>query len=309
MAAFVKKSVVRLEALNFPKSVLIETDSRCNGHCLFCPHRIFRDDEKNDTLKQEAFLSIINEISQFNIERITLFCNNEPLLDSRMSYFIKETKIHNPSSQVTLSTNGILLSPDLAVEYYNSGLNVLSVSVPSLNETEYKKLMHFSLYTVLNNINAVLHTDAASILSISVPETYAFDPSEFHAYFDKLSLKFASWPLEYKLSWEIMDFAKIKNHISFHPHKRCDRPLDQAVILADGNMVLCCRDWLHEFVVGSIYENTIYNLWHSQKMKNAQEKILKKQYNEIQICSDCSENPFLLNKKLLGDDLNGNNKG
>ncbi len=63
---------------------------------------------------------------------------------------------------------------------------------------------------------------------------------------------------------------------------RCDRPLNQAVILADGSMVLCRRDWNREAIIGNVKESSIEQLWKSSKMMEYQKKIIENNYrNQI----------------------------
>ena len=62
------------------------------------------------------------------------------------------------------------------------------------------------------------------------------------------------------------------------------------VISSNGNVIVCCRDWNYENVVGNIYNNTIYDIWHNEKMKKIQRLIIEQNYNAIDCCKDCNMN-------------------
>ena len=105
------------------------------------------------------------------------------------------------------------------------------------------------------------------------------------------------WGLEYKESWNIFDvFNEITDfNLEVGP---CDRPLDQMVINSDGNVVICCRDWNQQNVIGNVYENSLEEIWHSEKMKIIQDYISKQLYDNIECCKDCSLNKnFCLRKE------------
>lgn len=283
--------MLRTEALDYPKSVLIETCTHCNGQCGFCPHTFYRKGKPVQYLEKERFITLITELAQFDVNRITLFCNNEPLIDQRMPEFVALTRKAIPNAEITLSTNGILLSESIASKLYESGLDVLYVSIPTLDPVEYKKLMKYSLKRVLESLEMIARTSAKSIIHIAVPETYAFNRQAFVDYFGARGIEMSSWPIEYRYSWNIFDYVSMSADPARPPSKPCDRPLDQACILANGDMVLCCRDWDSDCCVGNIYDSSIYDLWHSKKMLNLQQLIIQGEYNRIGICKDCSENP------------------
>ena len=280
----------RMKALEFPKSVLIETCSLCNGECKFCPYKKYRGDNSIEILPMDIIKNLLDELKVHKIERLTLFANNEPLVDSRIVNIIRKSREILRNVEITLSTNGRLLTKDLAINLYKAGLSVLYVSIPTLDLKIYKELMGYDLDFVLNNIRDILSTDAKNMIRIAVPQTYGFSDKDFRVFNEQYGVKYSSWPIEYKKSWGIFDFEEMSGGNNLCSRvKACDRPLDQAVILADGSMVLCCRDWNREAIIGNVKESSIEQLWKSSKMMEYQKKIIENNYKEIKLCSDCSE--------------------
>ena len=90
-------------------------------------------------------------------------------------------------------------------------------------------------------------------------------------------------------SWEIDDtFFAISDLSSYEGP--CDRPLDQMVISSNGDAIICCRDWKGQNVVGNVYENSLYEIWHGEKMLEIQSHIALQQYDSINCCRDCTMN-------------------
>ena len=122
------------------------------------------------------------------------------------------------------------------------------------------------------------------MIRIAVPITKFLNEENLKNKFK--NYKICIWNLEYKESWGIgKKFFDIATDKSFAGE--CDRPMDQAVISSNGNVLICCRDWQEQNVLGNIYKNTLSEIWQGEKMKKIQELISSKQYGMIKCCSDC----------------------
>ncbi len=281
---------MRTVALDFPKSILIESCSLCQGNCIFCPYQNIRKGQKADYLDEAIIIRLLKEIKNYDVKRISLFNNNEPLLDSRIYELVKQTRIILPNVEITLSTNGFLLNEDVINKLYENGLTAFYISIPTLNEEDYKQIMGYELNKVLAPIRKFYNTAQAAMLRIAVPKARSYDEKAFKNEFRSNGIKVAPWNIENVASWHL-DKAKINNYFELGiPTDYCDRPMDQAVILANGNMVICCRDWHEEEVLGNVKVNTIYEIWHNEKCKRIQRLIGGYNYKEIPICKGCTMN-------------------
>ena len=200
----------RTKATDFPNSILIETFNKCQGGCQFCPYRVLRKDEKPKLMPMDTIKKLLDEISRHdNVKRITLFNNNEPLLDKRIFDVIKYTKKTNPKVESTLSTNGRLYTSEVGKKLYDAGLTTLYISIPSLNEKDYRDLMGYDLNNVIKEIVETEESIRENMLRIAVPKTYAYDEKSFSTFFGDLKIKVCSWNLEYRESWNCFDFEKM----------------------------------------------------------------------------------------------------
>lgn len=286
---------MRKEALNFPKSILIETLNICQGECKFCPYKEIRSNEKPTYLDYERYQQIIEEISQYDIQRITLFNNNEPLIDKRISEFINYAYKKLNNVEITLSTNGRLLTKEVLKKLKESGLTHLYISIPTIEAENYKKIMGNNIESILKLLIEINDKELLKMIRIAVPKTKYYDYSKMQETLEKYLI--CAWELEYKENWNMYNtFNEIVDSIEYTGP--CDRPLDQMVISSNGNVIICCRDWRYENVIGNIYYNSLYEIWHSEKMKIIQNLIIEQDYNKIDCCKDCNMNNKFYNNKL-----------
>ena len=284
---------MRTVALDFPKSILIETCSLCQGQCIFCPYKDIRRGQETEYLGEDIVAKVLSEIRNYNVKRISLFSNNEPLMDLRIYEFVKMTSTMLPNVEITLSTNGILLSEQVVNKLYENGLTTFYISIPTLNSDDYKQIMGIELDRVLNQIRKFYNTEQASMLRIAAPKARSFDEFAFREEFRKNGIKVCPWDIEYVDSWQL-DKEKLDKYFDSNSvSELCDRPMDQAVISANGNMTICCRDWRESVVLGNVKDNSIYEIWHGQKYRNIQELIGNCAYEDIAVCKDCT-----MSKKL-----------
>lgn len=275
-------------ATDFPLSILIETKSQCQGKCVFCPYEKLRAKKPVEMLNTAILTKVLQEISNYPVRRLSLFGNNEPLLDNRIVELVKLAHLFNPNCEITLSTNGILLGKNIAEALYDAGLSVLYVSVPTIKEYEYHFLMGARVSWVKKSLTEISLSRARSMIRIAVPETYAFDREEIKRFCEELGFQFSSWKLEYKMSWNL-PYGYLKKDVRYNCQP-CDRPMDQMCILANGNVVICCRDWNEQGIVGNVKQDSLYEIWHSDRMKKIQDDIAKQSYRNP-VCIDCTENP------------------
>ncbi len=279
--------MIRTEALDFPKSILIETYSLCQGECKFCPYKEIRSKEEQSILTTDKYLELILEISKHEITRLTLFNNNEPLLDKRIYEFTDMAHRLMPDVEIGLSSNGRVVTENVLNRLLESGLTTLYISIPCINREDYKNVMGVYPDRLFELLDSITDERLLQMVRIAVPITKFLDEKEMMKRFGKF--KVCIWNLEYKNSWGIHDkFMEVAREDSIAG--LCDRPMDQAVISSNGDVLICCRDWQSQNVVGNVYDASLYDIWHGEKMQKIQHLIAEGKYNQIECCKDCVMN-------------------
>jgi MoaA/NifB/PqqE/SkfB family radical SAM enzyme len=84
------------KAMPFPNKVQIQTNSACNGKCLFCPYTQVSKRLPQGKMETALLHKIIDELSSFpSFVEVLFELHNEPLLDNRTFQFIKYVKTKN----------------------------------------------------------------------------------------------------------------------------------------------------------------------------------------------------------------------
>jgi cyclic pyranopterin phosphate synthase len=108
-----------------------------------------------DIMSYELILDIVREAVKLGIKKVRL-TGGEPLVRRNITYLIKSLKSIGGLSEVTLTTNGVLLA-EMAEDIKKAGLDRISISLDTLDPQKYKELTRGGdIEPVLRGINAVL---------------------------------------------------------------------------------------------------------------------------------------------------------
>ncbi len=94
--------------------IQIQTHSRCNATCLFCPYPESWHGNHHGVMSDQLFSKILADLAPFeaSISRgmIAPYLMQEPLLDPKIFDRIEQIYRHFPKTMVQVSTNGSALS-------------------------------------------------------------------------------------------------------------------------------------------------------------------------------------------------------
>lgn len=115
----------------------ISITNHCNLRCCYCMPDGAQPDN-TALLKTEEILFICKSLSEVGISKFKI-TGGEPLLHSNVIELIKSLKQLSLVDQVTLTTNGVLLSDKLS-GLMNAGLDGVNVSLDTLRPERYQKI-------------------------------------------------------------------------------------------------------------------------------------------------------------------------
>lgn len=240
------------------KLISIETSSRCNQICKFCPVNRDNDPRPVGLLPSEIINKIADELSDINYTgTILLFGNNEPLLDKRIVSHVALFRKSCPKAYIKLLTNGILLTSELAVELFKQGLSTLTINNYSDNN---------SFSTSVKRI-----IESAEI---------------FGCYDLRISLRSLSQLLTNRCG-QVTSQNPI-NHKSIF----CNLPFVDLCITYTGIVTLCCFDAIQQSCMGDIYKSTLIDIWHGKEFQVIRDNQLANNRISIPLCSVCDFDGF-----------------
>lgn len=68
----------------------------------------------------------------------------------------------------------------------------------------------------------------------------------------------------------------------------CFAPLHHITVVAQGDIILCCRDWKHEYCFGNLYKQSFEEIIKSKKVQETYERLIKGE-RFLEFCKRCKE--------------------
>jgi len=181
---------------------------------------------------------------------------------------------------VVMNTNGTLLTDKMIHRIVDSGLDIIRFSVDGSAKT-FKKVRGVDLKTIEENIIKLktLKETRRPELGMGVVFTVEEDTEKDAE--------------EYIVYWErIVDHVRLQPKLINSPRTEiCPEPFGKdygkLVVLWDGRVIPCCVDYNASLTLGNVQNDTIPNLWTSEKINRLREQHLRGEFPDT--CSDCNE--------------------
>ena len=298
------------KCLDFPLTLLIQTQSFCNGRCSMCPYPITSQKMEQGKMEWELFRKIADEAAAEPLLATALFeLHNEPLLDKRTFDCIKYIKSITPDKRCALVTNGELLDKFSLTEIIESNLDFLTISLNAYSKEVFERVnIGLDYDRVMKNIARLLSdktTRRKLGLSFVVTEQNVHEVPKATMHwrkqgirtrviseianragtldsFERLRLKtdYRDTPFLVRLWRRLMSAAgKVTG---------CHLPFSQMNVLFNGDVIICCHDWNRATVVGNVKTSSLREIWNSDRMNEIRRIMLKKSYQQLESCRECS---------------------
>ena len=257
-------------------SLIIEPTNTCNLRCTFCfvTDGMTRDGGFMDF---NLFKKIIDGCN--DLEHLCMHNWGEPLLHKDIFRMIEYAK-NKGVNYVVMNTNGTLLTDKMINRIVNSKLDIIRFSIDGSAET-FKRVRGVELENIEKNIKKlkIIKEKKRPELKMGVVFTVEED-TEGDAE-------------EYINHWKkIVDHVRLQPKLITSPRTEvCPEPFGKdygkLVVLWDGRVIPCCVDYNANLMIGNIQNDTIPNLWKSEKLNILREQHLKGEFPDT--CANCNE--------------------
>ena len=226
-----------------PNVVNIETINRCNSTCAFCTANIHAEKRPFRLMDLDLYKSIIDQLADWGYKgHLTLYGNNEPLLDKRIVELHRYAREKLPDCFIFMSTNGLIL-----------------------NMEKLKALQPYLDQLIINNYanEYKLHKNIQQIYD------YAREHQEEFRDIDIV--------IQMRYLQEVLT-----NRAGSAPNKQatekvveetCLLPFTDMWIMPNGKVGLCCCDNYEVTDFGDLTTTSLKECWNSPKMRAAREAI------------------------------------
>jgi radical SAM superfamily enzyme YgiQ (UPF0313 family)/MoaA/NifB/PqqE/SkfB family radical SAM enzyme len=260
---------------------MLQTTSRCNAACAFCPYPSVSETLSHGTMEEELYRRIIDECAEHpgEVQRILPYLMNEPLLDGRIVERVDYAKRRCPQASVHLLTNGSLLTARRGDALIDSGLDWIGISVHGFSEAAYQAAMGLSREGTYRRVDRFIERAIARRGADFVMVTFngggPVTAEEREAELDH----FRALGVE-RISYFGRSISRAGNvpAIAAPSHTRLAgcRSIwwpEMIHVLHNGDVVLCCMDWRREVVLGNLGGRSINELWRSEPYRRVRDLV------------------------------------
>lgn len=279
--------MLRQHYLDWPHEVSIETFSKCNASCSFCPYTTL--ERIGAKMPDEMIDRIIEELKDHPLPFIiSPFKVNEPFLDKRLIPICRKINEELPNARLRLFSNGSALTQKHIEEV--ARLERVAHLWVSLNEHEpeaYRELMGLDFERTASNLDMLHAAVAAGVFPHEVVLSKVMGglvPAErdhdFEAYVE------ARWPLfKHHLIKRDSWLGYVEPNARPVPDTGCGRWYELS-ICADGKVSLCCMDGAAEFKIGDLNRQSLFEVYNQPFYRARRVKSMSRL--DVSPCASCN---------------------
>ncbi len=258
-----------------PNVVNIETINRCNSTCAFCTANIHAEKRPFMEMTDELYTSIIDQLADWNYRgHLTLYGNNEPLLDKKIIERHKYAREKLPECFIFMSTNGLILT-----------LEKLKAVKPYIDQL------------IINNysMNMKLHKNIQRIY-----EYVNMHPEEFEDVDILIQMRYLQEVLTNRAG-----SAPNKKATEKVVKESCLLPFTDMWITPNGHMGLCCCDNYEVTNYADLNTVPLKDAWVAPELMEIRRKIAEGRQN-FPFCKHCDFIDAGMRMQIVEDILAGN---
>ncbi len=270
----------------FPDHVDIEISSTCNMKCPMC-YTItdeFKTHIKKKFMGLDLFKRIIDECVKYGTYSIRISLRGEPFMHKNVIEMIRYAK-DNGIKEVSSLTNNLAMTPALFKDVMDAGLDWLTISFDGLGKTyewirkpagfeeSYEKIKEYK------RIKVKEHSWKPVIKVQTVWPAIKDNAKEYFNAFEPYVDDIAINPL--------IDYLHKDEDIAYEGNFICPVLYQRLAISSDGIVLLCSNDEFNEHTIGNVNTETIYGIWHGEKLKKARE--IHERYEGVKLLAPCKQ--------------------
>lgn len=307
MKSMERTPLVSALPLAMPLSILIDPSNKCNFKCTFCPtgdKELLKSVGRTEEIMSiKTFKKIAKGLLDWREstgsipKQIGFYKDGEPLLNEHLCEFISTISRNNLSHRTYLTSNGALLTKQKSIDLAMSGLTEIRISVEHVTDKGYSTITQTKvpyrkilenircLWKVKQDLDSKLHIHVKTISDILTNE----EKDQFLADFSSISDSIA---FDRIMGWSDSannDFSigNIDHEMKKNVHSICSQPFSRMTICSNGDITICCVDWMHQLKYGNVNDITLMEAWNSGNLNSQRLDHLKGNLHEGSVCANC----------------------
>lgn len=214
----------------------ISVTDKCNYRCVYCmPSSGISLKPHKEMLSYEAIALIAHHANKLGVKKIRI-TGGEPLVKRNIEYLIEMLRLAGDFEDIAMTTNGSLLTPELAAKLKTAGLRRINISLDTLDPKRFSQLTRGgNLEKVLAGMDAALQANLrpVKINMLIFPETTPDEIDEIRSFCEKKGLI-----LQTIQQFSLYERDEIQYSLSLDRPPKCDS-CNRLRLTADGYLKPC----------------------------------------------------------------------
>lgn len=276
-----------------PDVMQIETTSYCNLRCVFCPY------DEMTRPKTHMNVSLFKDFldrEAGHVRSLGLHHFGEPFLNPDLSSFVQECS--SRAITTTVSSNCTTIKEEQAHAVIKAGLGRLIISLDATNAADYERLRVGGRYlNVREGIDIFLAAKRQLGASTYVQVQFICTPENSSTWFDfERQWRDVEGVDQVVFRDERTHAGQRIRHTDYRVREGARLPCrylwESLVILVDGRVVPCCKDFDGKEVLGNVFDGSrLADIWNSSRMTELRRAHVEGRFSELNLCSSCGEWP------------------
>jgi len=273
------------EATIAPTHLAVETTNICNARCRFCPSPV--QTRARGVMGMDLFKKIVLDAETLGtVDFVTHGGMGEPLIDTGMVEKIAFEK-GRLQAVVQLHTNGSLLTEEIVRELFESGLDVLSISLNAYQPASHKSLTGLDYDSVKRNTENAFGLKAAlgagTRIRLTMVKTRAMGDQEVE---------------DFRRHWNrFTDDIVVLTEKNWASHEKntvrgdrvpCKWIWYMMSVNWDGKVSICHEDFDARVVIGDLRTASLTEVFNCDEMRRLRRQFHKGAPEPAGLCGDCS---------------------
>ena len=276
--------------LDYPPYLLIEPVSACNLRCPFCfqTDKTFTVKGNMGVMKFDLFKKVVDEADVLRIGAVTLASRGEPTMNKKLNLMLEYLSQKKNIFEIKLNTNATFLTEKLCHTILKNNINQVVISADHYIKKDYERLrLNANFEKIVANVDQFFrirkdqYPNSITEIRISgVDNDKNLDRKKFKNFWIKRSDHVtASFPID---RWNTY-----KNNKDKDISDPCENLWDRMYVWYDGKVNPCDADYKSYLSFGNVTEDSISNVWKSNKIMDLRKQHIKKLRNKTIPCDRC----------------------
>ena len=233
-------------------SVEVEINHECNRACVYCPNSKTERKTKG-RMSEELFRRVLAQLREIDYKgRISYHFYNEPLLSPDLDKFVGLTREYLPEVRSSIYSNGTLLTE-------KRFRDLIALGVDRFTITRHHGIKDFPFAKIYESLEP----------EMKLKVTYQ-DYNDL-----VLSNRGGLLKVGYKAEKPPLALP-------------CHIPATLLVVTVSGNVLPCFEDYHEGNIMGNVQENTIAEIWRSEKYVQFRAVLRMRQRFKHDVCKTCN---------------------